>query len=55
MGCARAIEPMIGTTLGHYAITRHLELGGMGEVYEAVDSKLGRNVAIKCLPEPAHG
>src|SRR6476660_9512208 len=42
---------MIGTRLGHYEITNHLGTGGMGEVYQAIDCKLGRSVAIKLLPE----
>src|SRR5437763_51342 len=42
---------MIGTKLAHYEITSHLGSGGMGDVYQASDSKLGRNVAIKLLPE----
>jgi serine/threonine protein kinase len=41
---------MIGTKLAHYQITSHLGTGGMGEVYQATDSKLGRSVAIKLLP-----
>jgi len=40
-----------GTKLGTYEITRHLGSGGMGEVYQAHDSKLDRDVAIKVLPE----
>jgi len=42
---------MIGTKLVHYEITAHLGSGGMGDVYQATDSTLGRCVAIKLLPE----
>src|ERR1700720_3233599 len=40
-----------GTKLGSYEVVAPIGAGGMGEVYQAHDSKLGRDVAIKVLPE----
>src|ERR1700686_3449761 len=40
-----------GTKLGTYEVVSAIGAGGMGEVYQAHDSKLGRDVAIKVLPE----
>ncbi len=40
-----------GTKLGSYEVVAQIGAGGMGEVYQAHDTKLGRDVAVKVLPE----
>ena len=41
----------VGSRLGHYDVTALIGSGGMGEVYQARDTKLNRNVALKVLPD----
>ena len=49
-----ALQPMalnVGSQLGHYQVTALIGEGGMGQVYQATDTKLNRQVALKLLPE----
>ena len=41
----------VGSRLGHYDVTALIGEGGMGQVYQATDTKLKRQVALKILPD----
>ncbi len=45
----------VGSRLGHYDVTALIGEGGMGQVYQATDTKLNRQVALKILPEAFAG
>ena len=44
-----------GNVLGPYSVTAKIGEGAMGEVYQATDTKLDRDVALKVLPEVGEG
>ena len=41
----------VGSRLGHYQVSALIGEGGMGQVYQATDTTLNRQVALKILPE----
>ena len=48
-------QSWVGRQIGSYQVISFLDAGGMGEVYRARDTKLGRDVALKVLPEVLAG